>query len=87
MNDEICLQLNGECVCHHLNGPQRVHNVLQLVLPQNPVWSEPATQTGRQSAVRRATPASSTELLIHKYRRTLVPDGIFGALLGQRSSH
>lgn len=87
MKDEICLQLNGECVCHHLNGPQRVHDILQLVLPQNPVWCKPGTQTGRQSAVRRVTPASHTELLIHKYRRTLGPDGIYGALPGQRSSH
>lgn len=87
MKDEICLQLNGECVRHHLNGPQRVHNILQLVLPQHPVRSKPGTQTGRQSALRRVTPAPHTELLIHKYRRTLVPDGICGALLGQRSSH
>lgn len=62
MKDEICLQLNGECACHHLNGPQRVHYILQLVPPQNPVRGKPATQTGRQSG---GTPASSTELLVH----------------------
>lgn len=87
MKDELCLQLNGECVCHHLNGPQRVHNILQLVLSQNPVWCKPGTQTGRQSAVGRVTPASYTEPLVHKHRRTWVADGIYGASLGQRSSH
>lgn len=54
---EICLQHNGECVCHHLNGPQRVHNLLHLVLSQNPVWCKPGRQTGRQSAAGGATPA------------------------------
>lgn len=85
MKHEICLQHNGEGVCHHLNGHQRVHNVLQLVLSQNPVWCEPGTQTGRQLAVTMVTRASSTELLIHRRRRTLVPVGIDEALLEQRS--
>lgn len=78
---KICLQHNGECVCHHLNGHQGIHNVLQLVLSQNPVWGKPGTHDRHVSHLKLVSLRCESE----SRRRTLVPDGICEALPEQSS--
>lgn len=80
---KICLQHNGESVCHHLNGSQRIHNLLQLVLPQNPVWGKPGTHTDVSHL--NLLHLISLRWVSESYRRTLVLDGIYEALPEQRS--
>ena len=41
---KVYLQQNRKCVCHHLNRPERVHNIFELVLSQNPVRCKPENQ-------------------------------------------
>lgn len=84
---KICLQHNGECVCHHLNGHQRIHNLLQLVLSQNPVWGKPGTHTHTHIRVSHLKLLHSISLWCESesYARTLVADGICEGLPEERS--
>lgn len=49
MQKLVYLHYNGQRLCHHLNGPERIHDVFQLVLSEDPVWSKPKKQTNKQS--------------------------------------
>lgn len=76
----IYLQHNGKCVCHHFNGPERVHDIFELVLSENPVWHKPEIQ-------RQDVWCQSCEYQTHMreclrlLRRTWVLDGIYEAWL------
>lgn len=82
----IYLQHDGQSVCDHLNGPERVHHVFQLVLPEDPVWCEPGKHrtavSVERTRIRTYMPTSNAL----RCERTWVGVGTCEAWLGCRSS-
>lgn len=85
MNQDLktYLQNDGECFSHHLNGPERIHNVFQLVLSENPIRCKPETQ---KQDVRICISQTHRVLYICIHIHTLAQGGIYEALLECRSS-
>lgn len=83
----VYLQHNAKCLCHHFNGPERIHDIFELVLPENPVWSEPGTWGSKKKKEKKKKRCLVSQLqmsdkVIHDGLRWLIHTWVVGWTCG-----
>lgn len=65
--EHVYLQHNGQCVRHHLNGPEGVYNVFELISPENPIWCKPERKQKTFSYLWKHTSTLSAYYVTQEY--------------------